>query len=46
MLTLLQLLRRFDISVINPYKPLVSDSRGIFLQKDFWVRITEREDGL
>ncbi|EON66251.1 hypothetical protein W97_05644 [Coniosporium apollinis CBS 100218] len=41
-----ELLRRFDISVINPYKPLVSDNRGLFLQKDFWVRITEREDRL
>ncbi|KAJ9660997.1 hypothetical protein H2201_006725 [Coniosporium apollinis] len=31
------LLRRFDISILNPYKPLVSDSRGIFLQKEFWA---------
>ncbi|OCL11726.1 cytochrome P450 [Glonium stellatum] len=37
-----EILRRFDITIINPSKPWNSDSRGIFLQKDFWVRVTER----
>lgn len=38
-----ELLRHFEMSVINPDKPWESDSRGIFLQKDFWVRVTERD---
>ncbi|KAF2454651.1 pisatin demethylase [Lineolata rhizophorae] len=37
-----ELFRRFDMAVMNPAKPWSSESFGIFLQKDFWVRITER----
>jgi cytochrome P450 len=40
-----ELLRRFDMTIVNPSKPWESESRGIFLQKSFWVRITEREAG-
>jgi cytochrome P450 len=39
-----QLLRNFNFEVVDPSKPWSSDSWGIFLQKDFWVRITEREE--
>jgi cytochrome P450 len=39
-----ELLRRFDIAIVDPSKPWSSDSRGIFLQKNFWVRVTEREE--
>ena len=38
-----ELLRNFDIALINPAKPWSNESRGIFLQKNFWVRVTERE---
>jgi cytochrome P450 len=38
----IELLRGFDISIVDPSQPWSSDSRGIFLQKDFWVKITER----
>lgn len=40
-----ELLRRFDMTVVDPMKPWDSQSCGIFLQKNFWVRITERESG-
>ncbi|KAH8669654.1 cytochrome P450 oxidoreductase [Tricladium varicosporioides] len=39
-----ELLRRFDIEVINPMKPMESTCYGIFFQKDFFVRITKRSD--
>ncbi|KAI1984421.1 hypothetical protein LOZ51_006664 [Ophidiomyces ophidiicola] len=39
----LQLLRRFDISVINNTKPWTSICYGIFFQKDFNVRISQRK---
>uniref|UniRef100_A0A093VCR3 Pisatin demethylase n=1 Tax=Talaromyces marneffei PM1 TaxID=1077442 RepID=A0A093VCR3_TALMA len=38
-----ELLRRFDISVVNPHRPWKSTCYGIFFQKEFNVRITERE---
>jgi cytochrome P450 len=40
-----EILRRFDIEVVDPSKVWSCDSRGIFLMKDFWVRVTEREGG-
>jgi cytochrome P450 len=39
-----ELFRNFDISIVDPTRPWSSDSRGIFLQKEFWVRVTEREN--
>ncbi|GME66327.1 Pisatin demethylase [Neofusicoccum parvum] len=40
-----ELLRRFDIQVVNPQKPWTSVCYGIFFQKDFFVRVSRR-DGL
>jgi len=40
-----EILRNFDMEVVNPDKPWSIDSRGIFLVKNFWVRVTEREGG-
>ncbi|KAF2147000.1 uncharacterized protein K452DRAFT_314252 [Aplosporella prunicola CBS 121167] len=37
-----ELLRRFDIQVINPQRPWQSICYGIFFQKEFNVRITRR----
>jgi cytochrome P450 len=37
-----ELFRRFDFEVINPGEPWYSASSGIFLQKNFWVKVTER----
>ncbi|KAH6672247.1 putative benzoate 4-monooxygenase cytochrome P450 [Halenospora varia] len=39
-----ELLRRFDIEVVNPMKPMESTCYGIFFQKEFFVRITKRND--
>lgn len=41
-----ELLRRYDITLIDPSKPWSSVSAGIFLQKDMWVRITRRGEGM
>ncbi|KAF2834894.1 cytochrome P450 [Patellaria atrata CBS 101060] len=38
-----ELLRRFEISVARPEKPWRCESRGIFLMKEFWVRVQRRE---
>ncbi|KAI2779816.1 cytochrome P450 [Daldinia loculata] len=37
-----ELLRYFDFQLIDPKKPMHSVDRNIFLQKDMWVRVTER----
>ena len=37
---MVQLLRHFDISIANPYKPWSSVCYGIFFQKDFNVHLT------
>ncbi|KAF2431683.1 cytochrome P450, partial [Tothia fuscella] len=37
-----EILRSFDISIVDPSQPWDNDSRGIFLMKNFWVRVTER----
>lgn len=35
-----ELLRRFDFTVIDPSHPWDSSSSGVFLQSNFWVRVT------
>lgn len=40
---LLQLFRRYDFEVINPITPLVALPHSVFIVKDMYVRITERE---
>ena len=37
-----QLLRRYDLAVINPEKPWRSRCHGIFFQDDFYVRVTKQ----
>jgi cytochrome P450 len=39
-----ELVRRFDLSIVNPEKPWHSINTGIFLQSDYWVRGYLRED--
>jgi hypothetical protein len=39
----MQLFRRFDLSTIDPQRPWQSACYGVFFQKDFNVRITNRE---
>ena len=41
----LQLLKRFDIAVVNPIKPWTSICYGIFFQEDFHVTVTRRGHG-
>ncbi|KAB2573396.1 Pisatin demethylase [Lasiodiplodia theobromae] len=41
-----ELLRRFDVQVMNPHRPWTSICYGIFFQKDFNVRITRRDDSI
>ena len=41
-----EMLRRFDFSIINPDKPWLSSQAGLFFQNNFWVRVTERDQGL
>ncbi|KAI0120747.1 cytochrome P450 [Hypoxylon sp. NC0597] len=38
-----ELLRRFDFSIVNPQKPVHIENAGIWIVEDFWVRITRRE---
>jgi len=37
-----ELLRRYDWSIIDSQKPFKSFCAGIFLQSDMWVRVTAR----
>lgn len=37
-----ELLRRFDVSILDPSRPWHSECYGIFFQREFNVRITER----
>jgi len=37
-----ELLRRFDFTVADPLKPWNSWCAGIFLQNEFWVRVTRK----
>ncbi|MCJ1404234.1 hypothetical protein MMC11_007459 [Xylographa trunciseda] len=41
-----ELLRRYDVAVLNPSKPWISRCHGIFFQRDFFVRITRRPGAL
>jgi cytochrome P450 len=40
-----EILRNFDLEIVNPDKPWDCEGRGVFLMKNFWVRVTERDDG-
>jgi cytochrome P450 len=42
-LTTSQLFRRFDFEILNPIAPLVALPHSVFVVKDMFVRITERE---
>ncbi|EMR65628.1 putative cytochrome p450 protein [Eutypa lata UCREL1] len=37
-----ELLRHFDFQLVNPTQPWHSVNQGFFLQKDMWVKVTER----
>ncbi|KAK0649881.1 cytochrome P450 [Cercophora newfieldiana] len=37
-----ELLRRFDFSIVNPQKPAKFFNAGIWIMEDFWVRVTKR----
>ena len=40
----LQLFRRFEVSLVDPVKPIRSLNRnGLFVQSDMWVKISQRE---
>ncbi|KAK8035281.1 cytochrome P450 monooxygenase [Apiospora rasikravindrae] len=38
-----QILRNFDLESVNPAKPWVSASHNVWVQKDMWVKLTERK---
>jgi Cytochrome P450 len=38
-----EILRRFDITVLNPSKPMTSIDHGVWIQTDFLVKIVDRE---
>jgi len=37
-----KLLRRFDMQLIFPTKPIETVNKNLFFQKNMWVRVTER----
>ncbi|KAF6805041.1 cytochrome p450 [Colletotrichum sojae] len=37
-----ELLRRYDLTVMNPEKPIKTQSAIFFVARDFWVRLTRR----
>ncbi|RBR23678.1 uncharacterized protein FIESC28_03474 [Fusarium coffeatum] len=39
---LVELIRRFDLSVVNPLKPWESINVGVFLQSEYWIRAYTR----
>jgi cytochrome P450 len=39
------LIRHFEWSIIDPTNPWKSGNVGLWLQKDLWVRVSEREKG-
>lgn len=41
-LTVDQLLRRYEICVLDPEKPIKTQAAIFFMASDFWVRLTER----
>ena len=36
------LVREFNWEIKNPAKPIKSKCFGVFVQSDFWLRVTER----
>jgi hypothetical protein len=38
------LLRRFDLTLVDPTKPWKSHSAGIFIQSELWVKVTRVEE--
>ncbi|KAF8848799.1 pisatin demethylase [Acephala macrosclerotiorum] len=38
-----ELLRNFELTIVNPQEPWESYSAGIFIQSDMWLRMTKRE---
>ncbi|KAL7622954.1 hypothetical protein AAE478_006633 [Parahypoxylon ruwenzoriense] len=38
-----ELLRNFDFQLIDPKNPIHTRNQNMFLQKDMWVKVTERE---
>lgn len=40
-----EILRNFEIEIVYPDKPWDCEGRGVFLMKNFWVRVTERVSG-
>lgn len=40
----MQLLRRFDFSLVEPLRPMESYSAGIFIQSGLWVKVERRRD--
>lgn len=42
--SMMQLLRRFDFSLIDPTNPWRSVNVGLFLQSEMWVRVARREN--
>lgn len=39
----MQMLRNFDFQIINPERPWHSVNHQLFMQSDFWVKVTETE---
>ena len=39
-----QVLRHFDLQIMNPMKPWVNINHNLFMQSQMWVRITETKD--
>ena len=39
----LQLLRKFEFTLVDPVKPWKSFNSGIFIVSDMWIRVTPRE---
>ncbi|PHH91604.1 hypothetical protein CDD83_11008 [Cordyceps sp. RAO-2017] len=38
-----ELLRRFDLSLVNPARPWVSNNYGVFMQSEYWIKAYRRE---
>jgi len=41
---LVELFRRFDFSIVNPFAPMKIYDGGFLLHNDFWLRVTRRVD--
>ncbi|PFH61477.1 hypothetical protein XA68_17308 [Ophiocordyceps unilateralis] len=41
-----ELLRRFDLCLVNPARPWVSSNFGIFMQSEFWIKAYRREENV